>query len=446
MFLRYSNQLVHINTMPGRRLYSMCAMAVEYGFTHLWIMPGVCVPDKEWFFEAAACLDWDLLPTWQWGEDDALANEFATDLNLLVSCTGCRRPKGGQHWFTIIFVAQTQWSWATDDLTSARLLEIVGNLETSLGVPVAAGPTTVGTKLLQKIHAKRPTLLAAPHTDLSEIPFAQAARDLRWERPLTIAELASTYLHKFDKNSAYLRSCQEEYVGVGEPEHLTTSHVYTANNDICLPGIYKIQLRHMREESLLPPPLWKDAEWVAAPILKMLLKYGAIVSAEEAWLFPSTARTLRPWAEKLWDSRLAFKQAGKQEEADGIKDIAASTAGLFNSEKLKGTWKYRPDWWSQIVGGTWAMMFYNMLKFAAESGAYPVMAYTDSLFYISDEKLPGEAVRGILSHQNSLGGYRHEWTLPLQEPDVRDAIDSNAPLNLKIGVLNDLAEEYYEHD
>ena len=428
-------------SVDGFSLGQLCQLAVDNRLTHLWVMPGAAIiPDKPWFDKALA--EWDLLPTWQW--EDTLPSEQ----NLLVSCTGCRKPKGGQHWLSIIFVAQTQWSWATDDLTAMWLLDIVQKLEDELGVPVGAGPTTVGTKLLQKLHERRPALLAKPEADLAAIPWGQAARDLIWSRALTDEECNMKYLHKFDKRSAYLRSSQEEQMGVGEPAHYgQEDYELLVLLDPHLPGIWRIDtpvnhpISHTYDRDLLPHPLWTGAEWVSSPVLRLLNKMGYTGDIHEAWVFHDSARTLRVWAEKLWDTRQRFKGAFW----DAVKDIYTSTEGLFGSDKVAGTWKYRPDWWVQIKGGAYALMFYNMLKYA-QGGHYPVMVYMDALWYVSDERLPGDAVQGILSHQNSLGGYKHEWTLEEPADGWKTILRADMGIVRKIELLNDLAEGYHRHE
>lgn len=433
-------------------LVDFCEVAETEELTHLWIMDGVCTPNKELFENALPV--WDLFASWVINDEEiaAAVEQEQAEENLLISVTGCRRPKGGKHFFTLCFPGNCQWSWMDSDVTPKMLLQVVKVMEDAFHVPVGTGPTTVGMKLLEDIHkeqGKDKKKLRKPDVDLAAIPFDKAARTIIWQRPLSSAEKTKQYLHKVDKNSDFLRACLENELGTSNPVHVFNSQGIDEN----LPGVWHVTRIHPDSASAaLPTLLWRDAEWISTPLVKMLQKMGYEVLISEGYQFPTHDTLLEKWARLLWDTRQAFKLASAdmtrsaiyreahERAYDGVKDIAATTVGLFSSQSqdIQKTWKYRPDWWCQVVGQARALMFYNMLKVQKESGLTPLLVYIDAMLFVSDEEdiekaLPGLAIR------SSLGTFKHVWTLPLTD-EVQGILDSGKGEAQKLGALNDLAE------
>lgn len=442
-----------ISVQFHRTLIGLCTIAEGCQFTHLWVMPDVCHPDRAFYQEAVT--EYDLFASWQIN-DPEIANAFELEdgeENLLVSVTGCRRPKGGKHFFTICFPGNCQWSWCDEGIAPKSLLQTVKLLEDALGVPVGSGPTTVGMRLVEAIvgePGKNKTKLKKPDVDLAAIPFNQAARTIIWQRPLAGDERTRNYLHKVDKHSDFLRACVGCQVGVGTPVKVFTDQ----GVDEGLPGIWHIVKLSPEHASLrFPPHLWRDAQWASTPIVKMLRRIGYTVTIVEGYQFPNHAPLLGHWALALWETRQQFKAQSQDtllfsvarrecyaRAYDGIKDIAATTMGVFATQiaDIQRTWKYRPDWWAQVVGTARALMFYNMLKVDQECGLTPVLVYVDSLLYVSDEPDVAQALPG-LALRPALGCYKHEWTLPMSH-QVLAILDSEEGEAWKMGQLNDLAE------
>lgn len=428
-------------------LSDLCSLTLTSGFTHLWVLPGITPQPDEQFFQDAKG-EWDLFPTWR---DKVVIEGYP---NELVSVTGFRLPKGGQKQISVIYLHNCSWSWANDDLSPKQLLITLRYTEQGIGVDVGAGTTTVGTNLLKKSVRSHFEWLQHPSIDLSTLPFKDAAMDVISPRDGKVDMSRVTgkkYLHKFDKISAYLRSCAEENVGVGEIEHYDGRDIerMTIEQACKVPGIYRIS-PYVPDNPLIPSLLWKDAQWVSSPVLKMLKHFGAKIVLHEAWAFPKYAKVLKEWAERLYSARQTFKTdtfawkhpIGRENARDAVKDVYTSTMGIFTSDTVKGSWKYRPDWHAQIVGGVRALMFYNIEKFASQ-GDYPIMVYMDALYYTSNERNPEKAVPHILQHKDSLGGYKHEWTLEL-DGQVTSVLAGNKGINIKLGELNDIADERME--
>jgi len=67
------------------------------------------------------------------------------------------------------------------------------------------------------------------------------------------------------------------------------------------------------------------------------------------------------------------------------------------------------------------------------------MALTDAIYYLSDEPDPALALPGILKHQEALGAFRHDWTLPVTG-EVLEILESRKGVATKLGVLNRLVD------
>lgn len=421
-------------------LSSLCSLALDKGLTHLWVYPDVCTPDEAFYQQARS--QWDLFPSWVYPTDFPLEDGVT---NELVSVTGFKLPKGGQARISVIFPLNTQWQWIDEQTSPKMLLQVIKYLETQLQVPVSGGATTVGMAYLEECNFNLEDRLEVPTVDLSALPFRESAQDVIWQQgDLKQVLYKGWFLHKLDKNSAYLRSCVEEKMGVGNPR-LMSGDAYRDN----FPGIWYCRVDGYMN-ARLPHPSWypygQESHWFATPMVKCLRKMGYTVHILRGYSYEECEPTLKKWAQYLWDIRSSFRNdtdkwkhpVARQKAALAIKDIYTSTLGLINSDIVKGTWKFRPDWHSQILAGVRATMFYNMTKFA-ESGYYPVIVYMDALFYITPHQDIEQDIPDILKHRNSLGGYKHEYALPVDE-QVKNILMSSGNIAHKVGQLNKLAK------
>lgn len=445
---------IPMEDVATRSLSSLCSLAIEQRLTHVWIHPDTGIVPTESYFQEA-CEQWDLFASWFLDTDVPLEEGV---VNELVSVTGFKKPRGGQVQIQVIFPAHVQWTWCHENITPAHLLQVVAYMERALQVAIGSGPTTVGMKLLQDLNASHKERLAPPTCSLDDIPFQGAACPIQWEQldNRNIIE-QGMYLHKVDKNSSYLRSCVEEYVGIGNPYHVNGDSEYKEN----APALWYARIDGI-QNARLPHPSWYPYDnychWYASPMIKCLRKMGYTVHIQEGWVFPEKYKVLASWAQTLWNARQSFrndtdtwKNAEVREDArDGIKDIATSTVGLFASEKLRQDnaqrvkqgntplWKYRPDRHKQVVAGARATMMYNLVKFS-ESGYYPLLVWDDAIFYVTPHQDITQDIPDILKYKDSLGGYKHEYTLPIDE-QVEQVLQSRTALSTKIGMLNTLAD------
>lgn len=405
--------------------------ACRDGITHLWIHGTAhmrVVYDERQLEDDMKKMGYDCL--YHWDEDN------------LVSMHGYKKyEKGRSQRFNIIFLEYSSWDWS--ELSPVEVFKLIENLQDALGVPVGASPSGVGYKFLQETTAKHKGWLAKPEVDLSTIPWEEAARPLIWQRQPTREELNCEFLYAVDKNSAHGRSAYEESFGIGE-----VIYVKDATFNHLLPGIWRcdvIPVSHPEYDWYhLPLPVWDTQDvWLATPLIKLLQKMGYDVHIHEAWIFPKYAKVYRAWIENLWQ----WRKDSMGPEKDAYKSIIVDTLGLTRSALLgPDSYKYRPDHYSQIVGGTRAVMMYNIVKYAG-LGIYPVMCQIDALYYCSSNPLPNAAIPGILDHQESLGGYKLKFKLPMDATmrvdtgimTVRALLMSSMPQSKKLKYLNILA-------
>jgi hypothetical protein len=360
----------------------------------------------------------------------------------LVSLHAYKKPRGKYPRFNIIFLYASQWDW--NGLSPVETMRLILKLQDELKVPISGSPSGVGMRYLQKCCEKRPLWLAKPEIDLSQLPWNGAARPLIWQRPPEREELECKYLYAFDKNAAYPRAAMEEKFGYGTPRHVDTD----VEEAWCptTPGIWLVtpHRKATPDSDLLPPLVWKWNEpiWLATPVVKLLLKQEITLTWHEAWIFTKNAYIFRNWIDNLWQ----FRKGSLGVERAAYKSIMNDTLGLTRSSKLgTDSFKYRPDWNVQVVGGAYAVMHYNIVKFV-QIGHYPLICQLDALYYTSNEDVPNLAVPGILDHCESLGGYKLKFKIPMDEIEegmtVRAILSSLMPQGKKLRLLNRIAERH----
>lgn len=432
-----NSEYVFDNVDPSRGAWSvaeLCQLALEKHFTHLWVMfESVYTCGEDSYKDA--CEEWDLFPSWH--DDLEIAHKLGKEA-LLRSVSGFRKPKGGQKRVQVIFVANTEWPFAELDfdgkLTPGQLLMLIAHLEKDLGIIIGAGPGTVGWRYLEKCNQAHPQWLDRPKADLAKIPFKEATPPpLLWSRPLTREENNRKFIHKIDKNSMYLRACVEEMYGAGEPMHVDGAEYQEQQV-----GIWSISILWGMKTLRVPYPIWGKNNWLPSPMLKAIKKIGYEVTIEEGWIFPEAHGIFKAWANELWRFRSSYPT--NDPKRDAIKEIANKTIGLisYTGFEMESN-KNRPDWRCQTVGGAYASLFYNMMRWAIDE-IYPVLISTDALLYVSNEEDYRAALPGIEKHQGHLGGFKHVWTLPLDEY-TKQILKQEKGAALKMGALNARARE-----
>lgn len=411
------------------QLAQFCA-AKQDGVTHLWIHPSCRLTYSRGIEDDMRAEDYDCLYTY-------------TPDNILVSLHGYKKfERGRSQRFNIICLDQSSWDW--QDLTPSEVMRLVERLELTLGVHVGGSPSGVGMRFLRATTDKHPAWLAKPQTDLTQMPWNDAAKPLIWQRPPTREELNCKYLYAFDKNSAYGRAAYEESFGVGEPVHWMEPEAFFEPH---MPGIWRVTVDEYQPNilgELGPSPLWPNSDWLVTPIVRLLKKMEIPFQVHEAWVFPKYAKVYRAWIENLWQ----WRQDSMGPEKESYKSIINDTLGLTKSSKLgTDTYKYRPDHNAEVVGGARSVMMYNIVKYA-QRGLYPIMCQVDAVYYCSNEELPNIAVPGILDHSDSLGGYKLKFKIPMDTTvnvgnslmTVRALLTMNMPQSKRLRYLNFIGE------
>jgi hypothetical protein len=426
VFIGEGEKLVNVNL----DLEGLCSLALDQALTHLWIHKSLGVRiDKGTYQKLVDTGEWDSLAHWQF------VSENDVDIyNYLVSLHGYKRlERGRSQRFNLIFLEYASFGWG--DLSPEEVLKLIHTLENKLGVAIGGSPAGVGLRYLQKVHEKHIHRLAKPTRDLSEIPFSQGARPLIWSRKPTEEELGRCYLYKVDENSAYPRAAVDERFGIGDPVHYPQG---TGFNHM-LPGIWRVDVEFSPDcdFTMLPSPVWQNFEWLTTPIVRHLVQMGCGIYINEAWIFPKYDYIFRNWGKNLWSFSQEFERGTPERTA--FKQIMNEPLGLVRS-KMFGTdsFKYRPDWNVAIVGATRAGVLRKVSKYA-QKGLYPIMIQLDALYYLSDEKDPNVAIPGILDHSGSLGGYKLDFCLEVDER-VRHIL-STLMGSQRLAALNQLAEK-----
>ena len=314
-----------------------------------------------------------------------LLPHWSQDGKALASMVG-HRVNPRSHRFNIIFCEYSPWAFlpaCQDD--PARLLDITAEFERNLGVPMGGSPAGVGTRYLRAVTPEKYQYrLDAPRADLSQIPCL--ARPVIRQRAISSHEMQEGHvLIAIDKNAAYPRAAKDAMLGIGTP-----------------------------------------------------------VRGLEGWEFPERARVLSKWVKYLWEKRMMYPSGHMRAS---YKQIMNDTIGLFRSQEVKGSWKYRPDWYAEIVNYSNMLIQENIAKFAREMQIWPAMVHIDALYYVLSRETAEKLLTAISGHSESLGGYKVKFQIPLDEEwegeTVRTILQSErtpAGQNGKLYCFNRIAE------
>ncbi len=419
-------------TVPMHResdLVNLMQTALDYGLTHLWVHTDEIYPLVP--FEVT---------------DDSFKG-IIDGWDLMGHCNGEHvktvtgwKTGGGQKQVTVIFPMYTKWVEYWETLSSPKeLLVTINYVEQVLEVPMAGSPGTMGWNLLKKMHPD--WVKKFPMSQLTNMHFgAQAAKDLVWQRPYNASE--GMYLHKVDRNSAYLSSGVTEFYGVREPIRDVDGSKFKEGSykDGYRPGVWECEV--IPCNAAIPIVDKAKTCYLAAPMIRIMRNQGYEVTVLSGWYFPEAHQILAKWAQFLWDARQGFADEKKFRHAVcrnfarlAIKLIAVATVGLTaysNFEEQSG--KQRPDIKMQTVARTYELMYHNILKFREKTGMMPVMVYTDALYYVTNSpKLPFPEV--FLAREGKLGGYKYEGCIEIT-PDVAEMFATKMSVNYRLEYLN----------
>lgn len=337
----------------------------------------------------------------------------------------------------VIFIRNSTWArgrgadpWGAV-ATPKQILTTVNNLQTAFRKhgPVTkwASPGSAGWQLFENIHPE--WVKDNPKTDLRSLGFFAgikgAAHDLTYEVPFQDGK----YLHKVDRNSAYLYSSTFDLAyGVGEPMKDADGSKF----DKKLPGVWYCDVCPT-EEAL--PDYPRGTYKLATPILNLMnhLKYD--IDIHYGHYFPNSHQLMAQWATFLWNGRQSFSEGSFERQA--IKQMAVSTIGLASYKGYdleEDTDKRRPDIKCLTVARTYELMYHSILKMRRQSGKMPFMCYMDALYYESDSS-NRDFLAPLTVKERELGGFKYEGHI-LITPEIADVLHSNMPSHEKLAYLN----------
>jgi hypothetical protein len=416
----------------------LCELAGANRLSQIWIMPGI-----ECSHEPPAFPGYETFIKWSSYEDDRPAPGARPTFARVGRDASLGQPKGTT--FIGFPPYEDEWGWTID--RPETLLGTLYYLQQALaGAPIMWGPGYIAAKLTTSCNAgKRKDWLGSPDIALDEhMPFKRAARDLIWKSP----ELPSgkhLWLHYYDKNSAYLAACTGVYLGTGNPVYKGPDPM---DLDWSLPGIYRVTWKYgdsRFDGKQLPPCI--NTDWITTDVLQIATALGYQIHVHEAWQWPEKHRILGTWGAALWNARAllhpeygdAIRYPNKDCRANAyatIKRIALIGVGRFASPKASHF--LRPDWWALIVGRARATLLRKIDHIYRVHGLSPVLIYNDGIFYCTGDPDPETAIPGLTERWDKLGGYKHEYTLPVT-PEMRELFSKRSPGQL-IEYLNDQAD------
>lgn len=381
-------------------------LALDKRLARIWLVPGSMLSeslaqDERWsddFIECARQNGWDL-----WTNND---KDFLSGWK-----------KGTAQVQLGIPERSTRWEAMAACRNAATLYGAIKYLQDLLSVEISWAPGHVGFDLIKQCNQdRRASYIRLSESDLS-IFFRYAQQyhhnDLLWSRPLSQAERSMTWLHRFDKNAAYVGAASSVVCGAGEYEYRNRPEL-----DPKLPGVWHILLSGESpfDGRDLPHPTSGALDsWQHTPVVKLCADLGYQVSILESVTFPEYHQTLRPVYDVISTARTrlmspgAFKNASAQAIAlSSLKKIYAAALGgklaeLARAEKQDQL--YRPDWWAAIKALTRARMFYRIRDLAPAHT--PVAVHTDALYFVSNDPNPRAAIPGLLSDdETALGKFK----------------------------------------
>lgn len=423
-----------------RHAGDLLTLAAQLRLARIWLTPGSQLSQSlaesdqqaQAFVAEARSAGWDV-----WANDD---HDFLSGWPV----------SGGAQAQVGIPERSNRWIAFKTCTDATTLYAAIQYLQELLGVAIAWGPGHVGLDLIKQVNrgARRADYLRLCDKDLEL--FVRYAREYRhtplfWARPLSESERHYAWLHRYDKNNAYVGAASSANLGAGDYVHQSNPQF-----DPKAPGVWHIILSGesiFNGRDLPHPTDGRIDSWQHTQTVKVAIDVGYQVKIVEAYVFPEYHQTLRPWYEAINTARTrlrapgAFKHAQAQAIAyEALKNIYTSSLGNLagRARAEKNDPMYRPDWWFGIVDSARAGMFWKMRQLA-EAGYRPVAVHTDAFYFVSQEADPRLAVPGLLTEEQGIGKFKHVDSFRLEEIGVEYFTSRIATLQRRLVALG--AEE-----
>lgn len=396
-----------VPTQRATHAGEVLALALEHQLARIWLTPGSAlsdafVADEEHvraFVEAGRAADWDI---WATSDFDFMSGRLRYQSEVLL-CIPAR---------------STRWTAFQECSDATVLYAAIKYLHETLNAPIEWSPGRVGLNLIRQVNEtpQRKAYIRRSESDL-ELFVRRAGEyhhtDLLWSRPLTDAERDYTWLHRYDKNNAYVGAASGANLGAGE-------YVYQAQPafNAKVPGLWHVLLEGESTFNGYDLPHPTDGQmdsWQHTATVRLAQQLGYQVTILEGYFFPEYHQTLRPWYELISHARQqfrtldAFKHAQAQAVAyNALKNIYTGSLGKLaeHARAEKGDRLYRPDWWFGIVTLSKAHIFLKLVELA-RLGYRPVAVQTDALYFVSQEADPFRAVPGLVTEEQGIGKFKY---------------------------------------
>jgi hypothetical protein len=413
-FLRAGHWLC-VPTPEASHVGDLLQHALDHNLARIWITPGSALSTSlaasedqmSQFIADAQAANWNL---WAPNDQDFISGWRAGTAKVQLAI-----PERSRRW--------TAFQACHD---STVLYAAIKYLQEALNIPLVWGPGNVGLRLIQQVNdtRRRAAYIRPSGSDLGI--FMRYARqyhhtDLLWSRPLTEDERRCTWLHRYDKNNAYVGAASSANLGAGEYVYQTKPTF-----DEKIPGLWHILLSgesRFNGRDLPHPTSGQADSWQHSVTVKLCMELGYQVKILEALLFPEYHQTLRPWYELIAETRQklltpgAYKNAQAQAVAYGaIKNIYTSSLGKLAETARAASQNplYRPDWWCGVVALSRVRILTKIAELAAV-GYRPVAVHTDALYFVSHEADPLAALPGLVTQEHGIGRFKHVDSFPLAD-------------------------------
>lgn len=341
---------------------------------------------------------------------------------------------------TIVWVSQTLWGFRDDVEGLIRAFE---EIEGQLGIPMHPHPGVMGLNYLRKVDERNYyKYFALPKEADWSLIRSVSVSAISHFKPVTGAALDKKLLICFDRNSSQPYAASQLKAGVGQPverQNIPFDHL--------MPGFWQCDIQGDDQLWNGIPLIPTHREWLPTPIVKMAESQGCKIRVYRAYIWPDKkdrAPVFHRWAHSLWALRQNYAPGTPERQA--IKAMMNASIGLLRRREGEGHRDYRPDWYSLILAEERAVVWWRAHYVYERTGIQPVGCYHDSLYYAVDNE---EELAPLTTHKDgrslteSLGGYKVDWLLPIEE-EVRTLLAAEKPRNAadRIGLLKAWGREH----
>ncbi|HEY7357910.1 MAG TPA: hypothetical protein VH590_15635, partial [Ktedonobacterales bacterium] len=288
------------------------ALALEHQLARIWLTPGSALSSAlatddekvQEFVAHARAARWHI---WAPNDQDFLVGRYGHGLEVQLG----------------ILVRSARWTALQECRDATVLYAAIKYLQETLKMPIEWSPGHVGLNLIGQVNEtpQREAYIRRSESDLE--PFVRYAgeyhhTDLLWSRLLTEEERGCTWLHRYDKNNAYVGAASSANLGAGDYVQ-QEQPAFNAK----VPGLWHILLEGesaFNGYDLPHPTDGQTDSWQHTATVRLAQQLGYQVTILEGCFFPEYHQTLRPWYELISHARQQFRAPGafKHDQAQAV--------------------------------------------------------------------------------------------------------------------------------